>query len=63
MNILLKRGANPQTKVRASLRTFQVLFTDPRTQDLDEFTAKELAEIAGHTDIAALLSGTQNASP
>ncbi|TFK92764.1 ankyrin [Polyporus arcularius HHB13444] len=32
-------------------------------KDPDEFTAKELAEIAGHTDIAALLSGTQNASP
>ncbi|RPD81921.1 ankyrin [Lentinus tigrinus ALCF2SS1-7] len=45
VDILLKRGANPEIK------------------DPDEFTAKELAEIAGHTDIAALLSDTQNASP
>ncbi|RPD64850.1 ankyrin [Lentinus tigrinus ALCF2SS1-6] len=45
VDILLKRGANPEIK------------------DPDEFTAKELAEIAGHTGIAALLSDTQNASP
>lgn len=63
MRLLLQRGADAEIKVRHLSPQADIgKYPDvAHGQDEDEFTAQELAKIAGHAEIANLLSHTQNA--
>lgn len=55
---LLERGAKRDIQVHCERCWTNVVTHDGSFQDEDEFTARQLAEIAGHTEIASLLSDT-----
>ena len=59
---LLERGADAMIKVPIRCSVHEFTLTHVSTQDEDEYTAKELAEIAGHNEIVSLLTRQQNAS-
>ena len=61
VKVLLEHGANRDIQVRRERFRADVISHDYFFQDENEFVARQLASIAGHTEVASLLSDTQHA--